>query len=78
MNGLGVDGLPKSGQSHTVNSLKKVRSQPSPFSEIIKQRRFQAGSVDSHISNFLERACMQQWRMVEKERQRLRANHGGS
>lgn len=38
VNGLGVDMLTKLGQPPIVYSLKTVRGQPSPFTEIIKQR----------------------------------------
>lgn len=51
--------LTKKGQPPIVYSLKTVRNQPSPFTEIIKQRLFKPGSIDNHVSSFLERACIQ-------------------
>lgn len=54
VNDLGVDMLIKSGHPLIVYSLKTVRGQPL-LSEITKQRLFKPGSIDNHVSKFLER-----------------------
>lgn len=54
-----MDLLTKSGEPQIIDSLKTVQGQSSLASDIIKQKWLKAISIESHVSNFLERACMQ-------------------